>query len=100
MKQACSDTGTPFKPDKCEGPATVLGFLGLELDTEKLEIQLAQDKLYGLLEALSSWRGKESLQEEGVALPHRLTVSRLQSSQIGKDLSEEAYRPFISSQAP
>ena len=60
MKQACLDTGTPFKPDKCEGPATVLGFLGLELDTEKLEIRLAQDKLHGLLEALSSWRGRKA----------------------------------------
>ena len=58
MKQACSDTGTPIEPDKCEGPATV--FLGLELDTEKLEMRLPQDKLHTLLEALSSWRGRKA----------------------------------------
>ena len=44
--------------------------------------------------------GKESLQEEGVALPHWLTFSRLQSSQAGKNLPEEAYLPVVSSQAP
>ena len=60
MKKACSDTGTPIEPDKCEGPATVLGFLGLELDTEKLEMRLPQDKLHSLLEALSSWRGRKA----------------------------------------
>ena len=59
MKQAYSDTGTPIKPDKCKGPATVKGFLGLKLDTEKLEMRLPQDKLHGLLEALSSCRGKK-----------------------------------------
>ena len=60
MKQACSDTGTPIEPDKCEGPATVMGFLGLELDTEKLEMRLPQDKLHNLLEALASWRGRKA----------------------------------------
>ena len=60
MKQACSDTGTPIEPDKCEGPATVMGFLGLELDTEKLEMRLPQDKLHNLLEAMSSWRGRKA----------------------------------------
>ena len=60
MKQACSDTGTTIELDKCKGPATVKGFLGLELDTEKLEMRLPQDKLHGLLEALSSCRGRKA----------------------------------------
>ena len=60
MKQACSDTGTPIEPDRCKGPATVQGLLGLELDTEKLEMRLPQDKLHGLLEALSSCRGRKA----------------------------------------
>ena len=54
------DTGTPIKLDKCEGPSTVMGFLGLELNTEKLEMRLPQDKLHDLLEALSSWRGRKA----------------------------------------
>ena len=37
-----------------------MGFLGLELDTEKLEMWLPQDKLHDLLEALSSWRGRKA----------------------------------------
>lgn len=35
----------PTKPDKCEGPATLITFLGLELDSEAHEVRLPQEKL-------------------------------------------------------
>ena len=38
----------PVASEKVEGPSTVLTFLGLELDTEALEIRLPEDKLTAL----------------------------------------------------
>ena len=45
IKQACHDYGTPIEEAKCEGPSTVITFLGMELDTVALEICLPADKL-------------------------------------------------------
>ncbi len=45
LKQVCQEAGMPTEPEKDEGPATVLVFLGMELDSEKLEIRLPGDKL-------------------------------------------------------
>lgn len=33
MNDTCFDTGIPIEEDKCEGPATILPFIGIELDT-------------------------------------------------------------------
>ena len=43
--QVCKVTGTPLEEDKCQGPAQVLTFLGIELDTRKMEIRLPVEKL-------------------------------------------------------
>ena len=45
IKQACHDMGTQIEEAKCEGPSTVITFLGVELDTVALEICLPADKL-------------------------------------------------------
>lgn len=42
MTATCNDSGAPVEEEKCEGPATTLPFLGMELDTVKLEIRLPQ----------------------------------------------------------
>ena len=44
--QICNDLGAPIESDKCEGPATCLLFLGIEIDTVKLELRLPLDKLH------------------------------------------------------
>ena len=41
----CRDLGVPIAQHKTEGPANVLTFLGLELDTLLMEARLPQDKL-------------------------------------------------------
>ena len=56
MKGVCQMTGTPIEESKCEGPTTQLTFLGLELDTQAMQIRLLQAKLRALLELLSEWR--------------------------------------------
>jgi len=60
MKRTCSDTGTPIELDKCEGPATLISFLGLEVDSEAQEVRLPQEKLSQLLSLLHAWRGRKA----------------------------------------
>ena len=60
IKQVCADTGTPIEEEKCECPATVLTFLGMELDTVRLEIRLPSNKLVRLRELLADWKGRKA----------------------------------------
>ena len=50
----------PIEGEKCEGPAMVLPFIGIELDTIKLEIRLPVDKLQRLQEQTQEWKGKKA----------------------------------------
>ena len=54
------DLGLPVAPSKLEGPATCLCFLGIETDTESLEIRLPADKLQRLQSLLRAWRTRSS----------------------------------------
>ena len=40
MYSACNRVGFPVEPEKDEGPATTLPFLGIELDSIALEIRI------------------------------------------------------------
>ena len=51
----CAELGFPVAAEKTEGPATVLTFLGIELDTVKQEVRLPQDKLSQLSLNLAVW---------------------------------------------
>ena len=52
--------GLPAEPEKDEGPATSISFLGIELDTVALEIHLPAEKLEHLRTELGKWRGKKA----------------------------------------
>ena len=56
----CSLTGTPLEVSKCEGPSSKITFLGLELDTVRLEIRLPRLKLTRLRSLLWEWEGKRA----------------------------------------
>ena len=74
MRDTCRITGTPVEEDKLEGPATVIPFLGIELDTIKLEIRLPVDKLQRLQQQTREWRGKkEGLKRDLLSLIGTLT---------------------------
>lgn len=47
-----------MKVEKLEGPTVVLTFLGIVLDTQKLEIRLPSDKLEELGKLVVEWKGK------------------------------------------
>ncbi len=60
LKQVCKEAGMPTEPEKDEGPATEIVFLGMELDSEKLEIRLPQEKLDRLRQTLCEVRGMKA----------------------------------------
>lgn len=52
--------GIPISPGKTEGPSTVIEFLGIVLDSSKMEARLPQDKLERLRDELKSWWQKKA----------------------------------------
>ena len=55
----CKDLGVPLATDKLEGPSTSLSFLGIILDTHRMEIRLPSDKLSRIQDMLKSWLSKK-----------------------------------------
>ena len=47
-EEVCAWLGIPLAWEKREGPECVLGFLGVELDTNRMELRLPREKLIGL----------------------------------------------------
>lgn len=58
--QLGQDIGLPIKSSKTVLPTPTLTFLGLELDTEKFEIRLPQDKLVSLREEVLKLKSQKS----------------------------------------
>ena len=70
MFKLCEATGTPVEPEKSIGPTTIIDFLGIELDTEVMEICLPADKLAGLVQSLNEWRGKKACRKKRAIVHH------------------------------
>jgi len=60
MHETCEDTGCPIECEKSVGPATQIDFLGIELDSDEMEIRLPADKLKRLVQMVNEWRGKKA----------------------------------------
>ena len=58
IKWLFSILNIPIAEDKLEGPATLLPFLGILLDTVHFEARLPPDKLAQIKEVISSWLSK------------------------------------------
>ncbi len=57
FKVVCRILGMPLDEKKEEGPAMVITFLDMEVDTLKMEVRLPQEKLGKLRKLLKAWRG-------------------------------------------
>lgn len=53
--RVCGELGVQVAEEKTEGPATSLTFLGIELDSQRMQIRLPQEKLTNLLALLNWW---------------------------------------------
>ena len=58
MSQACATLGIPLASEKCEGPTCCLVFLGIVIDTIRMELRLPQDKLCRLHKLIEEWVAK------------------------------------------
>ena len=58
--QLCEHLGVPVSKLKVEGPATILTFLGILLDTVAMELRLPEDKLRRLKLLIQQWKTKKS----------------------------------------
>ena len=75
----CSHLGVPVASHKTEGPATQLTFLGIQIDTETMQLSLAQDKMTRILSLVLSWRSKRAATKQELQslighLSHAATV--------------------------
>lgn len=74
----CHRLGLPVAPEKIEGPATSLTFLGINVDSNEMSMSLSKERPMALKQQLSSWlnrrfASKHQLQE---LLNHAAAVVR------------------------
>ena len=60
IKEICSTLGIPLALEKVEGPSHCLTFLGITLDTKRMEACLPKDKLQRIRKLLATWLSKKS----------------------------------------
>ena len=59
----CRELGVPLAADKAEGPAPVLTFLGIELNTMAMSLALPHDKLAALRETVRTVQGAKCVRD-------------------------------------
>ena len=79
LKHTCEELGLPLAVEKCEGPSTRLTFLGIIIDTVRMELQLPLDKIERLSLLLNQMTNRNSatkkeLQSLAGCLQHAATV--------------------------
>ena len=60
MLQVCNDLGVPLATHKTEGPSTQLTFLGIQIDSKKMQLSLDREKLTRITALILSWRSRRS----------------------------------------
>ena len=60
LQRVCQDLGVPLAPEKQDGPAEVLNFLGIEIDNIKQELRLPTEKLQRLLRMVDEWENQKA----------------------------------------
>ena len=71
MFTTCNSLGFPIKYQKIEGPSPIISFLGIKLNTHKMEARLPQDKL------------EQVLSERDSPVFNQMTVTCLQGGRTG-----------------
>ena len=59
MLAVCDDVGFDVNPNKVVGPTNVLEFLGIILDTNRMELRISEDRLSSILMELQEWQGRK-----------------------------------------
>ena len=61
LKATCEFLGIPLAPEKSEGPATKLSYLGLEIDTTRMQVRVPPDKLQDIRQKIRRAGNKNTL---------------------------------------
>ena len=89
LKQLCDELGVPLALEKVEGPSTTISFLGILIDTVRMEIRLPEDKLVRIKDTLSTWLGKKKATKREILslvglLQHATKVVRCGRTFVGR----------------
>ena len=79
MHEICKATGTPVEAEKSESPTPVIGFLGIELDSEETGPNTERVE------------GQEGVSQERTIVYYRVSVTCLQSHKTREDFLASAY---------
>lgn len=60
MCAICNTLGVPLSPEKMVGPSQKLTYLGIEIDTTTMSVQLSDEKLRRLQLKLAEWQAKRT----------------------------------------
>jgi len=60
LKLLCQNLGIPLALEKVSGPTTSLAFLGIVIDTVRMEARLPEDKLARIQQLLATWLTKKN----------------------------------------
>ncbi len=100
LMQECARLGVPIAAHKTEGPATVVSFLGITIDTAKGELRLPEDKLSRLRDLLEEWKSRKCCTRKELEsliglLNHACKVIRAGRSFLRRmiDLLHSVHRP-------
>ena len=72
--ELCKFLGVTVATQKTEGPATSLSFLGIVLNTDKMVIQLPQDKFTLLRNLIREWKGRKTNKTQAACRPKMLLL--------------------------
>ena len=90
----CTELEVPLATDKLEGPSIPLSFLGIILDTSRMEIKLSEDKLARMQELLKTWLPRRKVKREIFSLVctlhHATKVVRLGRAFVSRMYSTAA----------
>ncbi len=64
IKAVCAHLGFPLKWEKVEGPACTIEFLGIVLDTQRLEVRLPEQKAQQLQVLVEQWSRKRACRKK------------------------------------
>jgi len=95
IKAVCMELGIPLALEKVEGPLHCLTFLGITLDTIKMEARLPVEKLQRIRNLLSAWLCKRSATKREILslvglLQHATKVVKPGRSFVSRMYSEAA----------
>ena len=60
LGETCAELGVPVATAKTVDPTTCLTFLGMEVDTDRLELCLPQEKLQRVKQMVQEWMGRKA----------------------------------------